>query len=200
MVKAFISYSHFDRSFVDRFVKDLRAQNISFWRDWEEIPPWDAWDDDVQYVLSNGTVSHCIYVHSESAANSVNVKNELRLVANKKIKTIVLGLDDTPVPLSVMAFTPYKIYKDYSGCFENLIYWLNKESPTVPVRPPKITPRELRQSRPTKDQIIAAHDSENKRIRVIAGPGTGKSFVIEERVKSRQSHIRCLLSVYTMPH
>ena len=57
MVYGFISYSSNDVDDVRKFAGDLRSQNISYWRDEEDIPPWNNWDDEIQETLSSGKVT-----------------------------------------------------------------------------------------------------------------------------------------------
>ena len=65
--------------------------------------------------------------------------------------------------------------------FNGLLYWLNKPDTIIKSAADDVEASE-KILEPSEGQKNAAQDSTHQRVKIIAGPGTGKSFVIEERV------------------
>jgi DNA helicase II / ATP-dependent DNA helicase PcrA len=183
MVYAFVSYSHKDRQFIERFVIDAKNNHIPYWRDWDDIPPWAAWDDDIEKELRGPNITHFLYFHSDTARQSDNVKNEIHVAReNKRIKIVVLKLDHSPVPMTVIRRNHIDFTEDYDDSFNRLLGWLRKDGDHTEAKSKKEKPHSPLLE-PTRSQQKAAQNGTDYQVRVIAGPGTGKSFVIEERVR-----------------
>lgn len=180
----FVSYSRKDMIFSSRLRSDLLQQNIPVWRDLEDIRLGVHWDKAISDVLSSGEVSHFLLILSEAASNSENVLNEIEYARRVGIPIIPLVIEDCKIPLNVVRCNHVNFQNDYQEAFQKLLAELNRIYPERNVSNKRslgfVKPPALKH--PTQQQLLAAHDT-SQQVRLIAGPGTGKSFVIEERVR-----------------
>ncbi len=177
----FVSYSRQDSGFAARLRNDLIRNGIQVWRDQEDIPKGVNWDNAIEEILLSGQVSHVVVVLSKTASESENVKDEIDLALNSGIEYIIpVLIEDCKIPMRIRRRNYVDFRTDYEQPFRQLLECLRRDlQPRVIIvekelRPPTTTP--------TQEQISAAHDT-SQLIRLVAGPGTGKSLVIEERVR-----------------
>ncbi|MBI5931593.1 MAG: UvrD-helicase domain-containing protein [Chloroflexi bacterium] len=178
---AFISYSHTDSDFTLKLYHDLKRNKIPTWVDHIDIPKGKDWDVEIDTILRKEKVSHFLLVLSKSSAKSDNVLDEIDAARERKIEFIIpLLIEDCEPPFRVRRRNRIDFRPNYDAAFESLLKCF-EEVETVETA--KATDEEIlsKAQTPTVEQLQAAHDP-NPLVRLVAGPGTGKSFVIEERV------------------
>lgn len=180
MVYIFISYSHRDRDFRVKLETDLRSSGIRLWVD-ERLRGGDFWDDEVEKILSDADLTHVLVLVSAHSMQSENVMNEIRFAINEGKLIVPLVISDYGKRRLIMG-TRLEIdfREDYSKGLDKLLRDLSNYGPPS-YRKKENTPSDQPILKLTSEQKRAAHDP-SRLIRLIAAPGTGKSFVIEERV------------------
>jgi TIR domain len=114
----FISYSHKDKEFVDRLLKDLSAENVRAWLDEAEINPGDS----IMRKIENG-LSEVDYVGIILSNNSVEsewVRKEMDMglissLGKQKIGIVPIVIEDCEVPLSLRDL----YWADFRQSYEN---------------------------------------------------------------------------------
>src|SRR5258708_20760388 len=179
----FISYSHKDMDFASKLREDLERSNIPVWRDEEDIPFGAFWDDKVTQALRSGGVTHLLVICSESSANSRNVLNEIALADDCNIEPIIpLVIDDCLRPIALFRRKYVDFRPSYESGFQTLLSSVVTQPVPSTLRTVKSETYSLPITKLRPPQEKAAHDLRSQ-VRLVAGPGTGKSFVIEERVR-----------------
>lgn len=188
MLKPFISYSHKDMSFTQRLVLDLQNEGYVVYWDGNSVSKGSDWDIEVERILNQeNKVTDCVlFIASVNSFSSQNVRNELSFAQQNNITRIIpLMVEQCRVPMIVCRKSRIEFF-DYNKGLAELLAELGKPQPVsleldeeeIPELPtPLITTPIL-----TTEQKNAAHETAH-RTRLIAGPGTGKTFVIEERVR-----------------
>lgn len=183
MVFIFLSYSHHDGQFVAKLRTDLVNMGQQVWRDRENIRRGVNWDASIETVLRSGQVTHVLFVQSEHSIQSEIVKNELQEALENRIEFIIpLITDDSRTPLIVKRRNYIDFRVDYDAAFTELVAELAEHTEEQIVRDHLEQPASISVRTPTTSQERAARDP-HPQVRLLAGPGTGKSFVIEERVR-----------------
>jgi len=183
MTFIFLSYSHQDSQFVEKLGTDLVGAGQQVWRDRENIRRGLNWDSSVETVLRSGQITHLLFVQSEASVMSEIALNELQEARENRIKFIVpLIIDDSRTPLIVKRRNHIDFRTDYATAFAELLVELTSYIDEPAVGKVEDQSQIIVSRHPTNDQKRAAHDPQPQ-VRLLAGPGTGKSFVIEERVR-----------------
>lgn len=183
MVYVFISYSHHDEEFVERLRSDIVGAGFEVWRDRENIRLGVNWDTSIERVLRSGQVTHVFFAQSEHSIVSDIVANELSEAFRCGIRHLVpLLLDDSLTPLIINRRNPVDFRLGYDQALQKLISELTLYERVDRPNRVILEPTGIIARTPTTNQTYAAHDT-RPQVRLIAGPGTGKSFVIEERVR-----------------
>lgn len=183
MTFIFLSYSHHDSQFVARLRTDLVAAQQQVWRDREDIRRGLNWDDSIETVLRSGQITHVLFVQSENSIVSEIVLNELQEARENRIKFIIpLIIDDSRTPLIVKRRNYIDFRLDYNSAFAELLAELAAHIEAPFIGEAEKQTQVIVSRTPTTDQKRAACDPQTQ-VRLLAGPGTGKSFVIEERVR-----------------
>ncbi|MEW5960465.1 MAG: TIR domain-containing protein [Chloroflexota bacterium] len=110
MALVFVSYSHQDKDFVLRLVKDLRQRGVDVWFDQDIIPGEIPWDDQVQAALKLCT--QFLIVLSPSSTASKIVKDELAFALNKGKPVVPLlhkecVSDDIPLRITRLQYIDF---------------------------------------------------------------------------------------------
>jgi len=114
----FISYSHEDRSYVDRLAGNLIANNVHVWVDRWELRVGDSILNRIQEALQES--SALIVVLSKSSVASEWCKKEitaglLRELEERRVVVLPALLEDCDIPL----FLRDKLYADFRTDFDN---------------------------------------------------------------------------------
>ncbi|MBN2306351.1 MAG: TIR domain-containing protein [Anaerolineae bacterium] len=144
MPLVFISYSRDDSDFVLRLAKDLRDKEIPIWLDQFDIPPGAPWDVTVEQALDDAT--HFLFVMTESAIESRNVRDELGFALDEQKTIVPVMFKDCRPPLRVRRMQ----YTDFRGDYASALVQLIGALPD----PPAPTPSE--------DELIASQPVELK--------------------------------------
>ncbi|MBN1203189.1 MAG: UvrD-helicase domain-containing protein [Anaerolineae bacterium] len=183
MVFAFISYSRKNDDFADRLKTDLTDARIQVWQDRKNIRRGKNWDSSIEEILRSKRITHVLFVQSEDSVKSDIVISELSEAFENGIKYIIpLIIDDSKAPLIVKRRNPIDFRVDYAAAFEELLAELDAYTEDQPFDQYMSSDSSPVMRTPTPWQKRAARETASH-IRLVAGPGTGKSFVIEERVR-----------------
>lgn len=114
----FISYSHEDKEFVDKFAMQLVCQNISVWVDRWELSIGDSIIDKVQEAADGA--SALLVILSKASISSEWCKKELssgflRELEEKRVIVMPVLLEDCDIPL----FARGKLYADFRTNFDD---------------------------------------------------------------------------------
>lgn len=183
MVSAFISYSSKDVDIAAQLHTHLEAKGIQIWRDRTRLKGGDFWDSEIEKALSNPSIKNVIVLVSVNSMNSEMVKNEIEYAAQRGKNLIPVIISDFRHRLlRLIRRNEIDLRNRYDSGLQELLNTLIQlnDIDNEPVKPPVVTkPLDFKL---TEQQISAAHD-ERRLVRLIAAPGTGKSLVIEERVR-----------------
>jgi DNA helicase II / ATP-dependent DNA helicase PcrA len=181
---AFISYSHADMDFANRLHSDLVNASVDVWRDETETRAGDYLDSEIQSALQR-KVTHGLVLLSPQSVQSKWVLDEIAFIqASTKVELIPLLIEPCIRPINVHRLKYISFIDRYDDALGELLERLfggSEEveeadfSQLIDAPPPKFYTL-------TSEQVGAAQD-ERSQVRLIAGPGTGKSLVIEERVR-----------------
>lgn len=175
---AFISYSHNDMQFVDRLCDDLDEHEVKYWRDKKGILPGEYLDTKIEEALQ--TCTHFLVVISNASTKSTYVRDEIAYAQDRSKHIAPLIIEKCDIPLSLYR-RKWIDFSDYQRGLTELLTWLAQSSTAIEAQQQVVSVTDYTPPELTLGQIEAAHTSSDY-VRVIAGPGTGKSFVIEERV------------------
>ena len=124
----FISYSHEDRSFVEKLSADLERKGVKYWKDEKEIKVGDS----IQSKIREGIDSSqylCVVI-SKHSINSEWVKREVEIatvdeIEKKEKKILPILLDESLLPwfLKGKLYAPFN--KSYTTGFLKLIEVIN---------------------------------------------------------------------------
>lgn len=178
MVLVFLSYSHQDEDFSSHLRSDLTAHGIQVWRDRENIPYGQPWDDVIEYTLRSGDITHVLVILSKASVQSPNVRDEIGLSVDLHIETIPLLLEDCERPLRIVRLNYVDFRGDYDSAFSKLLDQLRFAAKSLPKVETVVKPTFT--LIPTEEQCKISR-SAAPFIRLVAGPGTGKSLVIADR-------------------
>ena len=114
----FISYSHEDKEFVDKFAMQLVQQNINVWLDQWELSIGDSIGDKIQDAADGA--SALLVVLSNASVASEWCKRELsagllRELEEKGVVVMPVLLEDCKIPL----FARGKFYADFRSNFDD---------------------------------------------------------------------------------
>jgi DNA helicase-2/ATP-dependent DNA helicase PcrA len=182
VVYAFISYSRKDIEHATKINARLNAQDIRTWQDTSDIDAGEYWDDEIEGALSSATLSHVLVLISQNSINSENVKNEIVYALNeqKQVIPVIIG-DFDKLPLNLVRRHYIDLRLDFDDGIEELLEIFSQYQ--EPQRVASINvPSSYSILKLTPQQLLAAQD-ENTLVRLVASPGTGKSLVIEERIR-----------------
>lgn len=182
MASAFISYSSKDVEVASRLHNDLEANNIRIWRDEKNLKGGDFWDSRIEDALSDPAVTHVIVLVSSNSMSSEMVKNEVEYAGQrgKTLVPVIVG-DYERRLLRLVRRHEIDLRERYeTGLRELLDTFVSSDEQIDDVRVSLLSPHARFYL--TREQNKAAHDT-HRLVRLIAAPGTGKSLVIEERVR-----------------
>lgn len=182
----FISYSHEDVEFAQQLENDLTAHHVDVWRDENYIPLGSDWDNVIEDALSSESITHVLVILSPEAVKSTNVKNEIEYAREHKKIIIPVYHKSCKRPLNIIRKNYIDFRTDYDLSFQKLVNALKTSTSTLTNPLTKISSH-ASVSQLTQQQYAAAQDPSTI-IRLIAAPGTGKSLVIEERVRWLLAH------------
>lgn len=122
--KVFISYSHADRTFVEKLAHELIQNRILVWWDEWEIKVGDSLLQKIEAGITS--TSYLIVVLSTTSVASAWVQEELRAALTRQLqekKTIVLPvlLDNCEIPLFLRDKRYADFRTDFDPAFRNLI-------------------------------------------------------------------------------
>ena len=114
----FISYSHEDKNFVDKFATQLVQNNIIVWMDRWELNIGDSIIDKVQDAVEGA--SALLVILSKNSVNSPWCKRELsagllRELEEKRVVVMPVLIEDCDIPL----FARGKLYADFRKDFDD---------------------------------------------------------------------------------
>jgi superfamily I DNA/RNA helicase len=179
----FLSYARTDLTHSNRIRTDLiNNGSISVWRDLEDIRKHEGWDTEIEGILDSGKLSHFLFLETEQSCRKESVcRDEIDRAIQNRIPILrLLFQKATKVPLRLQRKTYIDFTSDYSRALQRLLEEMDKGQSKPPSQAQPVSG--LKPKNPTKPQITAAQD-QTKFVRLVAPPGTGKSFVIEERVR-----------------
>jgi superfamily I DNA/RNA helicase len=179
----FLSYARTDLEYSNRIRTDLvKNGSISVWRDLEDIRKNEGWDTEIEDILDSGKLSHFLFLETEQSCRKESVcRDEIDRAIQNQIPILrLLFQKAVKVPLRLQRKTYIDFTLDYGSALEQLLEEMAKvqSKPRSQAQPVS----SLKPKNPTKPQITAAQD-QTRFVRLVAPPGTGKSFVIEERVR-----------------
>lgn len=113
----FISYSHKDKEFVDKFAMQLVQRNVNIWLDRWELSLGDSISDKIQEAADGA--SALLVILSNASVNSDWCKRELsagllRELEEKRVVVMPILLEDCKIPL----FARGKLYADFRSNFD----------------------------------------------------------------------------------
>ena len=111
-MKFFISYSREDQYITKKITKALQQNGVDYWIDLQDIKIGDEIRSRIKNGLENAT--HLILIWSKNSKNSLWVNRELDYISslnNLKLSTIILKLDDSPLPFNFSNHLYHQITK-----------------------------------------------------------------------------------------
>jgi len=195
MVSAFLSYSRKDSEFTTKLYNDLVSRAIKVWLDTQNIPYGKNWDDVIDEVLRREQITHFLVVLSITSVQSENVRDEIGAARSRGIEFIIpLIIEECDIPFRLLRKNHINFMKlGYDAALQELLKAFQQSatdvSENIILQADALV---LSVKTSTAEQLAAAQDTKPQ-VRLMAGPGTGKSFVIEERVvwlleKNVESH------------
>jgi len=182
MISIFISYSSKDLDIATKLHTDLESHGIEVWRDRNGIRKGDFWDDKITEALLNPLIKYVIILISENSIKSEMVKNEIEFASQiKKILVPVIIGDFSHRLLRLIRRDEIDLRNRYDLGLQELLDTLHKQD-NIEYQPVASHVEKTSDFQLTDEQLAVARDN-NRLIRLIAAPGTGKSLVIEERVR-----------------
>jgi hypothetical protein len=121
-VSFFLSYSHKDWEFADRFVKGLREQGHTVWRDDDNIMIGES----VRRSIESGMASSrfTIVLVSRSSVQSEWCQKELDMAladeTSSNVRVLPIVIDDCEVP-GILRGKRYLVFKDYERDFQKFL-------------------------------------------------------------------------------
>jgi hypothetical protein len=135
--KAFVSYSHSDKEFVEKLAQDLRKDGgINVWIDKFEINPGDSL---IQKIFSEGLSESQFFVIvlSNESTKSNWVKQELDIAMTQKLagvtRIIPVLKETTEVPVPLRSLMYIDLSKDYQEGVRKLIKTMHGVSDKPPI-------------------------------------------------------------------
>lgn len=182
MALVFVSYSWKDLDISNRVRVDLMLNGIAVWRDKEDIRKDKSWDHEIEQILYSGRLTHFLFLETTNSVNDLSVcRDELAIATDMRIPILRMCFGTTiTTPLRLVRKTYVDFRVDYKVGLSNLLNELAKTTGRSVLVPRLGQPS--KQRTPTKNQVAAAQE-QTPLVRLVAGPGTGKSFAIEERVR-----------------
>jgi DNA helicase II / ATP-dependent DNA helicase PcrA len=182
MATPFTSYSHLDMTFTERLIKDLKANGIPVFWDGDNVVSGIDWDDQVEKILGEGHADCVLYIASENSFASKNVKNELAFAIDHGISRIIplIIVKGCNIPLIIVRKSRID-FTDYDAGLKKLLNTLVNTASATQQETEEEPASGQNYSQSTLQQTIARETK--LQTRLIAGPGCGKTAVIEARVK-----------------
>lgn len=120
----FFSYSRHDGvEFTLKLAHDLYHRGINTWIDQENIPDGSEWVVEIEDALTNA--AFVLYVVTENANNSSNVRNEIIYALEENKKLIPLKINDCKIPLFIRTYQYVDFSKDYEAGLNRLLATLD---------------------------------------------------------------------------
>jgi hypothetical protein len=122
MGHVFISYSHKDKEFVDKLVRDLGQLGVSTWVDYLNIHAGQDWQDELQQALRNAEI--VLFVASQHSTARPYIASELKEALNISITVIPLIVDDggaAQLPRMLAGLDSLDFRADYQAALEQLL-------------------------------------------------------------------------------
>ena len=129
-ISFFLSYSHKDREFTDRFVRDLRERGHMVWRDDDNIMIGES----IRRAIESGMTSSrfTIVLVSRSSVQSEWCLKELDMAladeTSTSIKVLPIVIDDCEVP-RILWGKRYLVFQDYERDFQKFLSLIPGENP-----------------------------------------------------------------------
>jgi hypothetical protein len=120
----FFSYSRHDGAdFAVRLSHDLIKHGANTWIDKENIPVGSEWVVEIEDAVTNA--EYVLYVVTEDANKSPNVRNEIIYAIEENKKLIPLKINECKTPLFIRTYQYIDFSKDYEAGLERLLLTLN---------------------------------------------------------------------------
>ena len=125
----FLSYSHKDRTFADRLVKDLRAKGHTVWRDDDNVKIGESIRRSIEEGITSSRFT--IVLVSNSSVQSEWCQKELDMAlldeATRDVKVLPIVIDDCEIP-RVIQSKRYLVMKNYKRDLQKFLSLLPGES------------------------------------------------------------------------
>ena len=199
-MQLFISYAHVDKYHMEiSILPTLKEGGHTPWYD-HELLPGQIWENKLRKSISECEVF--LYILTPESINSYWCRWEFNTAADFQKRFIpILLRSNAVIPHPISRFqcsdftngpTMISVEKLHKGLASNdsEIYFLSSDDKleliqnlgTLQSSPPKISSHLTLSSVSVKDKWVDIAQSDNKRIQVVAGPGTGKTFSMIRRV------------------
>ena len=126
----FISYSRQDGvEFANKLAKDIRDRGGNTWIDKENIPDGSDWNMEIENAMTDSV--YVLYVVTEAAKKSPEVKNEIQYAKEENKKLIPLQIDKKcKRPLNIRIIQYVDFTKDYTEGLNRLCKTLHLNGET----------------------------------------------------------------------
>lgn len=183
MTSAFVSYSRRDDEIASRLHSDLEANGITIWRDRQDITGGQFWDNRIEQALSDATIPNVLVLVSPDSMQSEMVRNEIEFAIQWRKNIIPVVVRDIQYrSLRLIRRNEIDLRNRYDDGLQELLYCLNQPVDLEAEVETEVSPLLTDLFHLSPQQRAAAQDN-HRLTRLIAAPGTGKSLVIEERVR-----------------
>lgn len=128
MYDVFISYSRRDSKFVDKLGDYLEREEITFYRDIEDLPPAVIWRDDLKNAIIDA--DNILFIVSPDSVDSVYCKMELDFADERKKRLIPIVLHKTDrkkIPKSLSKWQFLKNAANDDAFFRKILKIILKE-------------------------------------------------------------------------
>lgn len=162
----FFSYSRHDgAAFATRLAYDLHAHGANTWIDKENIPDGSEWVVEIEDAVTHA--EYVLYVVTEDANKSLNVRNEIIYAIEENKKLIPLKINECKTPLFIRTYQYIDFSKDYEAGLNHLLLTLNLEASVAKKREDNITKEFAGANIPDADKAVPTsifgkrYDSQN---------------------------------------
>jgi hypothetical protein len=119
----FISYSRNDKEFVRRLYDALAERGRDIWVDWEDIPPTEEWEKEIQYAI--GAADTFLFVISPDSIASKVCKHEVALAIKKNSRFVPIvrrevRTDEVPEVMTKLNWIFFRQADDFDSAVESL--------------------------------------------------------------------------------
>ncbi len=118
----FLSYSRKDEDLARRLQSDLEREKIRTWRDEDDIPAGDSWDEQISRAIQACT--HVLFLVTPNSVQSQNVADEISFAREEKKPILPLIFQQARLPLRVHRAQAIDFTGDYEAAFKKLLVQL----------------------------------------------------------------------------